>query len=386
MLEKTKAIQPKVQGDLVRAFNENRFPRSVLFAGGRYTGRLTSSLECAKELLHVDNLYRNIPNLYLSLSRSYATDLSAKASLYKKHHTRSSFQNFLDTFFIVLLSESFASMREEYGVKATKDSDSAGELINTFNALLDISDSYDDKDRVEPLIDKVLKLSDKIKPSPVFSIKDVRAFKASSELHTAEGGARIYIVEELENASIGAKNAFLKLLEEPPENSYIFILSEVKERLLETILSRLTTFTFLPLPNSVKNGIIVSYNEDGRKFDSLEDFFLTIGFEESNTIKTMAKDFACFTLSNKDLSKAREIALQFAAKSKEGNAKTPYLLKIFSNEVFIEGKRILSEREESTYYLQALLTSLSKAESRVNAYNQSLRNSLLILLDDLIKL
>ena len=49
---------------------------------------------------------------------------------------------------------------------------------------------------------------------------------------------KIYIIDEAEKMSVSAQNAILKTVEEPPSYGIIIILTESKEMLLETILSR----------------------------------------------------------------------------------------------------------------------------------------------------
>ncbi len=49
---------------------------------------------------------------------------------------------------------------------------------------------------------------------------------------------KIYIIDEAEKMSVQAQNAILKTVEEPPQYGVIILLSESKEMMLETILSR----------------------------------------------------------------------------------------------------------------------------------------------------
>ena len=48
---------------------------------------------------------------------------------------------------------------------------------------------------------------------------------------------KIYIVDDADRMNVGAQNALLKTLEEPPEYAVILLLTNNKDRLLETILS-----------------------------------------------------------------------------------------------------------------------------------------------------
>ena len=65
---------------------------------------------------------------------------------------------------------------------------------------------------------------------------------------TASGGARrVCIVDPADDMSIGAANALLKVLEEPPKGAVFFIISHSPGRLLPTIRSRCRTLQLTPL-------------------------------------------------------------------------------------------------------------------------------------------
>lgn len=52
----------------------------------------------------------------------------------------------------------------------------------------------------------------------------------------------VYCIPEYEDMSQGARNALLKICEEPPNNSYIILTSSIKEIILPTLLGRGTVF------------------------------------------------------------------------------------------------------------------------------------------------
>ncbi len=61
------------------------------------------------------------------------------------------------------------------------------------------------------------------------------------------GRAKIYLVQEAELLSTAAQNALLKTLEEPPEDTYIILLSTARDRLLPTTISRCQSVSFASL-------------------------------------------------------------------------------------------------------------------------------------------
>ncbi len=64
-----------------------------------------------------------------------------------------------------------------------------------------------------------------------------------------ESGKKVYIIAYGDNMNEQAQNAFLKVLEEPPQYAVFVILSENHETLLATIRSRCTKVRFNPVPD-----------------------------------------------------------------------------------------------------------------------------------------
>lgn len=86
------------------------------------------------------------------------------------------------------------------------------------------------------------------------SIEQVRAAQTFMQLKTpgAHGIRRILIVEQGDTMSIEAQNAFLKLLEEPPNDTVIIITASNTSGLLPTIHSRVQSIRVLPV--SIEQG------------------------------------------------------------------------------------------------------------------------------------
>lgn len=62
------------------------------------------------------------------------------------------------------------------------------------------------------------------------------------ELMNKQPDPVVYCIPGYEDMSVGARNALLKVCEEPPNNSYIILTSSLKEIILPTLLGRGTTF------------------------------------------------------------------------------------------------------------------------------------------------
>ena len=69
-------------------------------------------------------------------------------------------------------------------------------------------------------------------------VADVRAIAPFMRLTSAEGGWRVVVIDSADEMNQNAANALLKILEEPPDNVLLLLVSHSPSRLLPTIRSR----------------------------------------------------------------------------------------------------------------------------------------------------
>lgn len=69
-------------------------------------------------------------------------------------------------------------------------------------------------------------------------VEELRAFREDMFLSATESEHKIYIIDEADKLTANAQNALLKVLEEPPSNVLILLLSEESDKILTTIKSR----------------------------------------------------------------------------------------------------------------------------------------------------
>ncbi len=85
-------------------------------------------------------------------------------------------------------------------------------------------------------------------PSGSIKIEKIRDIIYQASLKPYEAKKRIFIINEAETATIEAQNAFLKLLEEPPENHVMILTASSLAGLLPTVISRCKILRFNLLP------------------------------------------------------------------------------------------------------------------------------------------
>lgn len=87
----------------------------------------------------------------------------------------------------------------------------------------------------------------KVKKSiSVDQMRELPGFFAKSP---SMGGARVAIIDAIDDANVNSANALLKSLEEPPENGVILLVCHAPGSILDTIRSRCRKLTFRPMDN-----------------------------------------------------------------------------------------------------------------------------------------
>jgi len=82
-----------------------------------------------------------------------------------------------------------------------------------------------------------------ISPMPSIGIEEIRSLSKIFSLKPYGSKNRLVVIFNMEKATVEAQNALLKILEEPPADTYLLLTCESKEILLPTIPSRCLIIT-----------------------------------------------------------------------------------------------------------------------------------------------
>jgi DNA polymerase-3 subunit delta' len=83
--------------------------------------------------------------------------------------------------------------------------------------------------------------------SETIKIEEIRGLKKNINLKAYEAKNKVFIINDAHNLSAEASNALLKILEEPPKDSLIILISAKPALLFKTIISRCQILKFYPL-------------------------------------------------------------------------------------------------------------------------------------------
>lgn len=79
-------------------------------------------------------------------------------------------------------------------------------------------------------------------------IEQVRAMQQTLSLSPYQSKYRVVLIPDFQRATMGASNALLKSLEEPPARAILILTADARESLLETIASRCELVRLRPMP------------------------------------------------------------------------------------------------------------------------------------------
>ena len=93
--------------------------------------------------------------------------------------------------------------------------------------------------------------------SSSIGIDQIRELISKANLKPYEGNKKVFIVNKANSMNQEASNAFLKTLEEAPDNTVLILISESKELLLPTIVSRLSMVRFFTVSSEILEKILI---------------------------------------------------------------------------------------------------------------------------------
>ncbi|MBQ6567618.1 MAG: DNA polymerase III [Treponema sp.] len=113
-------------------------------------------------------------------------------------------------------------------------------------------------DDLQKILDSVEKDAEKLESSflydsiPVFQIRNI-----SSWAHLKSGeGKKVMVLENADRMADSARNALLKILEEPPEDLIFILTTQRRSAMLPTILSRVRTYNFFERSREQQDKVI----------------------------------------------------------------------------------------------------------------------------------
>ena len=275
-------IQNKTAQDILNSYSSGLLPQSLLFYGPKNSGRLTGAMDLSFFLTGDEDkrdILRSNSIIYLP-SREMSGRIRTALELFKTQRTRSARLFLIESIRLALMQ-----YHPALSASATSTSSSYFSLSGEIDEVL--LNLEDDRDYSDKEINEIVKSLDRCldprflycgKKSP--STVTIDQIRAVQEYFSQLGEEKVVVFENVEDATDGAKNSLLKMLEEPEEKSHMILLSSNPQKLLETILSRVRKFQFPPLGEKKTASLIKEKFGVWEEYPSFDSFFCEKGSGE----------------------------------------------------------------------------------------------------------
>jgi DNA polymerase III delta prime subunit len=349
-------------------------PSGLLFAGPRFSGRLTTAKEIARVVSclgtytsectceNCRNSRAGIhPYTIMLLSRDLTKEILAAYDSYRK-------KKFPDTALLLiiqvrkLLSRYRADLIEDSTAAAKTLMKTAFEIDELIMLFLEEKNGSGTLKLAGEIVKKSKLLSSSVKSGNI-PVSQIR--KIASWIYSAPGNqVKCIIIEGIEGITDASKNALLKILEEPPANTYFILIAESIGRIPQTILSRVRRYHFVQLDENSKNNVIQEiYLDDPDLYDSLKTFFMTKSGVNCRELHDDAEIFFLSAMNRSELSYKDFQSMLFKINSGK-------LFPDFISEIVIVLEQEVEDRLISRENAARILTDIKTISTRRTTYNQ----------------
>ncbi|MBL7005452.1 MAG: hypothetical protein ISR78_00045 [Spirochaetia bacterium] len=373
MLERIYGHQ-SLKNQLSHLILNKTLPSGLLFAGPRFSGRLTTALEIAEivsctethtPLCSCENCRNNRtgthPYTIMLLSRDLSKEIAASYDTYCKTQIP-------DT--VLLLIRQVRKLISRYRTDLYDDSTAAAKsLLKTafeIDELLLLFQYQNNGSGTVKLAGELVKKSKQLALSvksgniPVSQIRKIASWIYSAP----ENQVKCIIIEGIEGITDASKNALLKIVEEPPVNTYFMLIAESIGRIPQTILSRVRRYHFVQLDEKSKTDVIREiYSDDPDLYDSLKTFFMVKSGVNCRELHADAETFLLSAMNRSDVS--YKDFQNLLAKINSGK-----LFPEFINEIVTVLEQEVEDRLISRDNAGRILTNIKMVSSRQIIYNQ----------------
>jgi DNA polymerase-3 subunit gamma/tau len=293
--------QQGVVGTLRRELATGEFPRSSLFHGPHYSGKLSTALETARVLTCAEGLagwscecpgcrlQKELAHPHTLLLGPRYSDIEIAASAAALMRSRRTASRYLFLRAVRKLIRRF-----DAAILDTDDARMKGaeEKVARIEELLaevppdgDPSSEGGMGDLLERIMSAAAPLAAQVRGEGI-SIGQVRKLSSWARI-TASGSGKVAIIENADRMQDSARNALLKLLEEPPDAVHLLLLSTRRAAIMPTLRSRLRPYVFEQRSPALEREVMAKiFRQEPPGFESLRDFFLA--WKEINPEKLAA--------------------------------------------------------------------------------------------------
>jgi DNA polymerase-3 subunit gamma/tau len=280
--------QRQVVASLSAELAAGSFPRASLFVGPPFAGKLSTALEAARVLTcAADGAWgcacvacrqqRELVHPHTVMLGWRYADVEIPASAAALQANRGAAARYLYVRAVRKLLRRFEpSVWDADDARLRAAQEKTAQVEETIEALAPGRD-LPPADDLAAVVEKAGALCRELAQSvrsDLVTVGQVRLLSAWAR-ETASGPRKVAVVENADRMQESARNAFLKLLEEPPDRVHFVLLTTRRAAMMPTILSRLRPYLFPGRsPDDEREVIVRIFRDESGRFADLRGFFL----------------------------------------------------------------------------------------------------------------
>lgn len=162
-----------------------------------------------------------------------------------------------------------------------------------------------------------------------FKVEQARELRKDAYIYPNEAARKVYIIPDGQDMNDHAQNALLKVLEEPPDYARFIMITDQKESILSTVLSRCMVWNMEPLSREEGLALLKEYAPEAPENELEEAFFESDGYagaaitrlgKEPQAAAAAARTFAAA------VARGQELGIFRASSAAEKLPKEEYLI------------------------------------------------------------
>ena len=373
-----------LRGDLAQA----RLPRASLFVGPFYSAKLSAALEVARVLTctagsaewscecHPCRLQKELLHPHTVLLGPRYSDIEIPACAEALKHSRKP-----ATLYLFLRAVRKLTRRFDTSVMDTEDTrmkgvqDKVGRVEELLADLVPGNELPPEK-ILDDLLDKIIAaaatLAQQIRADGI-TIGQVRRLAAWTHM-TASTSRKVAILENADRMQDSARNAMLKLLEEPPEGVHLILLSTRRAAIIPTILSRLRPYVFAQRAPAEEREVMTRiFRQDTPSATNLRGFFLSWREINPEKLAGLSRGFMDSVLSDaaEGTAVVEQLSELFPERGQKRERSPKEVAGSFLEELTFRFHEILRQGTGSVDMLEGWTQAVREASARMETYNMN---------------
>lgn len=278
---------------LIQDITSGKLPPSILFSGESASGKLTCALELARILSCLEGSaswtcscsscqkHRLLlhPDLLLAGARDCLPEIRSASQAFLRNRQPAARFLFIRSLrkLILRFDQPLYQGDETRYAKALASLERLSEDLEEFEQVTrGEADADADATVVEKKIASLVSEAEKLETSAMYESIPVSMIRCiSSWSHLAPyGKKKVVIIEQADRMQDSARNAFLKILEEPPRDVVFILTTSRRGAMLPTILSRVRTYGFIHRSVEVQQSVITRvFHDVPQNGETLDRYF-----------------------------------------------------------------------------------------------------------------